>query len=63
MYNMFPLSRKFTHAPIFVSSATSLDLGYMPEVYYYDFYRVPKSSLITEILKYIYKKPQFHMFT
>jgi hypothetical protein len=33
----------------------------MPEVYYYDFYRVPKSSLITEILKYIYKKPQFHM--
>jgi hypothetical protein len=41
----------------------SLDLRYMPEVYYYDFYHVPKSSLITEIPKYIYKKPQFHMFT
>jgi hypothetical protein len=37
----------------------SLDLGYMPEVYYYDFYRVPKPSLITEILKYIYKSLSF----
>jgi hypothetical protein len=37
----------------------SLDLGYMPEVYYYNFYRVPKPSLITEILKYIYKSLSF----
>jgi hypothetical protein len=31
----------------------------MPEVYYYDFYRVPKPSLITEIPKYIYKSLSF----
>jgi hypothetical protein len=37
----------------------SLDLGYMPEVYYYDFYHVPKFSLITEIPKYIYKSFSF----
>jgi hypothetical protein len=34
----------------------SFDLGYKPEVYYYDFYRVPKFSLITEIPLCIYKK-------
>jgi hypothetical protein len=52
-------SLESSRTPVFVSSTTSLDLGYMPEVYYYNFYRVPKSSLITEIPKYIYKNLSF----
>jgi hypothetical protein len=53
------LSKVHARPPLFISSTTLLDLGHMPEVYYYDFYRVLKFSLITEIPKYIYKSFSF----